>query len=130
MNQLGKLFTPWSLCDFSIPNRICVPPLVIYSWGDDTGRVTEKHVAHYRALANGGAGLVIQEATAICPEGRLTLDQLGIWEDGQIDGLRRIAEVLHTADMPAIIQLSHAGLMGQSPPTGSARTICLLQPDM
>lgn len=115
MNQLKQLFTPWNLCGFSISNRICVPPLVVYSWGDETGYVTAKHVDHYRALANGGAGLVIQEATAVCPEGRLTLDQLGIWDDGQIDGLRRISEVLHEAGMPAIIQLSYAGLMGAKP---------------
>ena len=96
-------------------SRICVPPLVIYTWGDDTGCVTDRHISHYRALANGGAGLVIQEATAVCREGRLTLDQLGIWEDGQVSGLRRIADTLHAADMPAIVQLSHAGLMGAVP---------------
>lgn len=110
-----RLFSDWKLNGFPIKNRICVPPLVIYTWSDDTGRVTDKRIAHYEALVNGGAGLVIQEATSVCREGRLTLDQLGIWEDGQIDGLKRIADVLHRAEMPAIIQLSHAGLLGAKP---------------
>lgn len=115
MPQLTRLFTPWKLCGFPIANRICVPPLVIYTWGDESGCVTGKHLAHYRALAAGGAGLVIQEATAVSPAGRLTLDQLGIWADEQIDGLRRIAATLHDAGMPAIVQLSHAGAMGAKP---------------
>lgn len=115
MTNYTHLFTPWKLDRFSIQNRICVPPLVIYSWSDDTGRVTDKHIAHYRALTTGGAGLVIQEATCVCPEGRLTLDQLGIWEDGQKEGLSRIKDVLHEAGMPAIVQLSHAGILAKRP---------------
>lgn len=114
-NRFVHLFSEWDLKGFSIKNRVCVPPLVIYTWSDDTGSVTDKRIAHYEALVNGGAGLVIQEATSVCREGRLTLDQLGIWEDGQIDGLKRIADVLHRAHMPAIIQLSHAGLLGAKP---------------
>lgn len=110
-----KLFTPWSLKGFQLQNRICVPPLVIYTWSDDTGIVSEKHLAHYKDLVRGGAGLVIQEATSVCREGRITLDQLGIWEDGQMQGLKRIAEVMHSAGMPAIVQLSHAGLLGAKP---------------
>lgn len=115
MATYEKLFESWDFCGFMLRSRICVPPLVIYTWGDDTGCVTDRHISHYRALANGGAGLVIQEATAVCREGRLTLDQLGIWEDGQVSGLRRIADTLHAAGMPAIVQLSHAGLMGAVP---------------
>ena len=110
-NQKEVLFTPWTMNQFRIKNRIGVPPLVIFTWSDDSGQVTDKNVAHYRALVNGGAGLVIQEATCVCREGRLTKDQLGIWEDGQIDGLRRIVDVLHGAGMPAIVQLSHAGIL-------------------
>ena len=115
MQKFTHLFTPWNLHGFPIQNRICVPPLVIYTWSDDTGRVTDKHIAHYRALTTGGAGLVIQEATCVCREGRLTLDQLGIWEDGQKDGLRRIRDILKQAGMPAIVQLSHAGILAARP---------------
>ena len=112
---LEKLFTAWDLKGFSIKNRICVPPLVIQSWGDGSGRVNEKNIAHYRALTQGGAGLVIQEATAVLPTGKIAPDQLGIWEDGQIEGLSRIAEVFHDAGMPAILQLSHAGILAADP---------------
>ena len=111
MGDYNRLFTPWTMKGFSIKNRIGVPPLVIFTWSDDSGRVTDKNVEHYRALVNGGAGLVIQEATCVSRDGRLTRDQLGIWEDGQIDGLRRLVGVFHEADMPAILQLSHAGIL-------------------
>lgn len=111
MTSYEKLFSPLTLCGYPLKNRICVPPLVIYTWADESGRVTDKHVQHYRALTGGGAGLVIQEATSVTRAGRLTRDQLGIWEDGQINGLRRIVEVFHEAHMPAILQLSHAGLL-------------------
>lgn len=111
MQHYQRLFSPWTLKGFAIKNRVCVPPLVIYTWSDDTGRVTDKQVAHYRALLEGGAGLVLQEATSVSRSGRLTLDQLGIWEDGQIDGLKRIVQVFHEAGMPAIVQLSHAGVL-------------------
>lgn len=112
---MKRLFTPWQLGRFPIKNRICVPPLVMYGLGDDTGRVTERHLAHYRALARGGAGLVIQEATAVSREGRLTPDQLGIWETGQIEGLRALTEEFHEAGLPAILQLSHAGVLAAEP---------------
>lgn len=111
MQNYRRLFESWELKNFTIRSRICVPPLVIYNWGNGTGRVSEKSLKHYEALTRGGAGLVIQEATSVCPEGRLTKTMLGIWEDGQIEGLKRLAEVFHKADMPAILQLSHAGIL-------------------
>ena len=116
METYKRLFTSWSLKGFPIKNRIGVPPLVIYTWSDDTGHVVDKEVEHYRALVNGGAGLVMQEATSVSRAGRLTLDQLGIWEDGQIPGLRCIVDVLHSAGMPAILQLSHAGILAAGAP--------------
>lgn len=115
MADYKHLFTPWTMNGYPIKNRICVPPLVIYTWSDETGRVTDKHIAHYRALTTGGAGLVIQEATCVSPDGRITMDQLGIWDDSQKQGLSRIKDVLHEAGMPAIIQLSHAGILAQRP---------------
>ena len=63
-----------------IRNRICVPPMVCYHWTDDSGIVSDRHVEHYRAMARGGAGLIIQEATCITQEGRLADSQLGIWD--------------------------------------------------
>ena len=108
---MGKLFTSWKMGTLEVKNRICVPPMVCFGWSDDSGMVTEKNVNHYRAIARGGAGLVIQEATCISKEGRLSLDQLGIWEDGQIPGLKKIAEAVHEEGVPIIVQIHHAGVI-------------------
>lgn len=109
--QYKRLFSPYQLKEFHLKNRIYVPPLTIRSFTDDSGLVTDRHLNHYRTIAEGGAGLVIQEATAVSRNGRLSLDQLGIWDDGQIEGLQKIVNILHSAGMPAILQLSHAGLL-------------------
>lgn len=98
-----------------IRNRICVPPMVCYHWTDESGVVSDRHVAHYRALARGGAGLIIQEATCVTKEGRLADSQLGIWEDGQIDGLRRIVQAVHAEGCPIFVQIHHAGVVGIAP---------------
>ena len=58
--KMERLFTSWQLKDVKIRNRICVPPMVCFGWSDDSGQVTEKNVNHYRAIAKGGAGLIIQ----------------------------------------------------------------------
>jgi len=68
---MSKLFNSWSLKGLEIKNRICVPPMVCFGWNGDDGMVTEKSVNHYRAIAKGGYGLVIQEATCINRQGRL-----------------------------------------------------------
>ena len=87
---MERLFTAWNLKGHEIKNRVCVPPMVCFGWSDDRGMVTERNINHYRAIARGGAGLIIQEATCINRQGRLSLDQLGIWEDEQIPGLKKI----------------------------------------
>lgn len=95
-----------------IRNRICVPPMVCYHWAGDNGIVSDRHVEHYRAMARGGAGLIIQEATCVTKEGRLAVSQLGIWEDSQIDGLRRITQAVHAEGCPIFLQIHHAGMIG------------------
>ncbi|MCQ2537276.1 MAG: NADH:flavin oxidoreductase [Lachnospiraceae bacterium] len=96
-------------------NRICVPPMVMFNWSDDRGLVTEKSIKHYGDMAKGGAGLIIAEATAITPRGRLARTNLGLWEDGQIEGFKRLAEVVHKEDCPFFVQLLHAGVNGVDP---------------
>ncbi len=101
------------------PNRIVMPPLVIWK-ADETGMVTEDHLAHYQRSA--GPGLIIAEATAVAPEGRLAATQLGAWSDDHLPGLRRLADAIsRTGALPGI-QLHHAG--------GSARleSTCGLPP--
>ena len=106
-----NMFDPVSIGSIRTRNRICIPPMVIYHISDETGTVKPQNVEHYRALARGGAGLIIQEATCISPEGRLSRDQLGIWSDDQIPVLRNITEAVHQEGCPIFVQLHHAGLV-------------------
>lgn len=109
--KMEHLFTAWNLKGREIKNRVCVPPMVCFGWSDDRGMVTERNIAHYRAIAKGGAGLIIQEATCINRQGRLSLDQLGIWEEEQISGLKKITEAVHEEKVPILVQLHHAGVI-------------------
>jgi 2,4-dienoyl-CoA reductase-like NADH-dependent reductase (Old Yellow Enzyme family) len=109
---MKTLSDPVQLGSITTRNRICVPPMVLYGHAGPEGLVTSAHIAHYRRLAQGGAGLIIQEATCISPEGRLREDQLGIWSDHQIPGLSAIAEAIHQESCPIFLQLHHAGIVG------------------
>lgn len=113
---MKTLWESHSLKHLILKNRICVPPMVCFNWSDDSGLVTDRHVAHYQAIAKGGAGLIIQEATCISHEGRLADSQLGIWSDEHIPGLRRITEAVHKAGAPILVQLHHAGFMSIQTP--------------
>ena len=84
--------------------------MVCFTFGKENGYVSDKNVNHYKSIAENGIGLIIVEATAIDPKGRLSMDQLGIWDDDHIEGLKRIADVIHEGGAKAIIQLHHAGL--------------------
>ena len=108
---MGKLFESWNLKGLEIKNRICVPPMVCFGWNGDDGMVTEKSVNHYRAIAKGGYGLVIQEATCINRQGRLSGDQLGIWDDAHIPGLKQIVDAVHAEGTPIFVQIHHAGVI-------------------
>ncbi|WRS27219.1 NADH:flavin oxidoreductase [Oscillospiraceae bacterium MB08-C2-2] len=109
---MSHLFQPLTLRNLTLRNRIAIPAMVVQHWSDDSGCVTEKNIAHYREMAKGGAGLIIQEATCISPDGRLADTQLGIWDDNQIPGLRQITEAVHEFNTPIIIQIHHAGIFG------------------
>ncbi|TCL56294.1 2,4-dienoyl-CoA reductase-like NADH-dependent reductase (Old Yellow Enzyme family) [Kineothrix alysoides] len=109
---MNHLFTPVRIKNITVKNRIAVPPMVVFTWADDTGRATQKHVEHYEAIAKGGAGLIIQEATCVNKNGRLADTQLGIWEDGQMEGLKKITEAVHRHETPILVQIHHAGVVG------------------
>jgi len=104
---MAALFTPFSLKDVTLRNRIAVPPMCQYSAVD--GMVNEWHDAHYAGLARGGAGLVIVEATAVSPEGRITPGCTGLWNDAQAEGMARIAARIKAAGAVPGIQIGHAG---------------------
>uniref|UniRef100_UPI002608CB26 NADH:flavin oxidoreductase/NADH oxidase n=1 Tax=uncultured Methylophaga sp. TaxID=285271 RepID=UPI002608CB26 len=100
-------FTEFSLKDITLRNRIAVPPMCQYS--ADDGHTNDWHLAHYTQLARGGAGLVIVEATAVSPEGRITPGCTGIWNDEQAEGMAKIASAIKKAGACAGIQIAHAG---------------------
>ncbi|KAG1263688.1 hypothetical protein G6F66_014236 [Rhizopus arrhizus] len=83
---------PFELKGGTLKNRIAVPPMCQYSAED--GRINDWHLSHYAALARGGAGLVIVEATAVSPEGRITPGCAGLWGDEQIPGMAAIASAI------------------------------------
>ncbi|MGA2571006.1 MAG: NADH:flavin oxidoreductase/NADH oxidase [Terracidiphilus sp.] len=103
----APLFSPFRLRSVEFPNRIGVSPMCQYSSQD--GFSNDWHFVHLGSRAQGGAGLVILEASAVLPEGRISPADLGIWKDVHIPGLRRIAEFLHSQGARAGIQLAHAG---------------------
>ncbi|MCC2545616.1 NADH:flavin oxidoreductase/NADH oxidase [Hymenobacter sp. BT175] len=104
---MPSLFTPLQLRGITLKNRIAVSPMCMYSSQD--GFANDWHLVHLGARAVGGAGLIITEATAVAPEGRITPDDLGIWQDEHIPGLRRITEFLNAQGAVPGIQLAHAG---------------------
>lgn len=105
--NMSGLFSPFSLKDVTLRNRIAVPPMCQYTATD--GLSNEWHRVHYSGLARGGAGLVIVEATAVSPEGRITPGCLGIWNDEQAEKLAQIARDIKAAGAVPGIQIAHAG---------------------
>lgn len=104
---MTDLFSSFQLKDVTLRNRIAIPPMCQYM--ADDGIVNDWHRAHYANLARGGSGLVIVEATAVAPEGRITPHCLGIWNDAQAERLREIAAAIKAAGAVPGIQIAHAG---------------------
>jgi 2,4-dienoyl-CoA reductase-like NADH-dependent reductase (Old Yellow Enzyme family) len=101
------LFSPLPLRSVTLRNRIAVSPMCQYSAAD--GRPNDWHLVHLGARAVGGAGLVIFEATAVEPRGRISPADLGLWEDPQIEPLARVVSFVQAQGAVAAIQLAHAG---------------------
>ena len=106
---MTALFDPLSLRGTELPNRLMVSPMCQYSVEDCTGRATEWHHVHLGSRAVGGAGLVMTEAAAVEPRGRISPQDLGIWRDTHADALARTVEFIHDQGSLAGIQLAHAG---------------------
>ena len=104
---MSALFTPFSLKDVTLRNRIAVPPMCQYSATD--GLCNDWHSGHYTSLGRGGAGLVIVEATAVAPEGRISPACLGLWNDAQAAELAKVASAIKAGGAVAGIQIGHAG---------------------
>lgn len=104
---MDNLFTPIKIRDIDFKNRIFVSPMCQYSSLD--GFANDWHLVHLGSRAVGGAALVIAEATAVSPEGRISPQDLGIWKDEHIPFLKRITEFISQQGSVPGIQLAHAG---------------------
>jgi 2,4-dienoyl-CoA reductase-like NADH-dependent reductase (Old Yellow Enzyme family) len=104
---MSALFTPFTLKDVTLRNRIALPPMCQYS--AKGGLANDWHLAHYTQIARGGAGLVIVEATAVAPEGRISPACLGLWNDDQAQAHAAIARAIKQAGAVPGIQIAHAG---------------------
>lgn len=101
------LFTPLSIKNITFKNRIAISPMCQYSSTD--GFANNWHLVHLGSRATGGAGLIIQEATAVSPEARISPDDLGIWKDEHIEKLIEINAFIVSQNAVPGIQLAHAG---------------------
>ena len=101
------LFDAIAIRDVRLRNRIVVSPMCQYSAQD--GHVADWHLVHLGKFAQGGAGAVFVEATAVEKRGRITHGDTGIWDDAHVPGLRRIAEFVKSQGAVPAIQLAHAG---------------------
>jgi 2,4-dienoyl-CoA reductase-like NADH-dependent reductase (Old Yellow Enzyme family) len=102
-----ELFRPLKIRQIELKNRIAVSPMCQYSSRD--GFANEWHMVHLGSRAVGGAALVMTEATAVSPEGRISIDDLGIWKDEHIDYLKKITDFILQQNSVPGIQLAHAG---------------------
>lgn len=102
------LYQPIEIRNLKLKNRIVMAPMCMYQ-SDDSGEVKDFHITHYATRAIGGVGLIIQEATAIDPDGRISKEDLGIWDDNHIEGLKKIVHAIHIHGAKAGIQINHAG---------------------
>lgn len=120
---MSELFSEFSIKGMTLRNRIVMAPMCMYSATD--GLVSDWHLVHYGSRAIGGVGLVMVEATAVSPEGRISANDLGLWDDGQITGMARLVEAIHRGGAKAGIQLGHAGrkadMVGVEPVAPTAR---------
>lgn len=109
-----KLFSPITIDQQTLENRIIIPPMCQYSAID--GKPADWHTMHYGSLSHSGAGLLIFEATAICPEGRLSPYDLGLWDDETEKAMTKLIKSLRKySSMPLAVQLVHAGRKASMP---------------
>ncbi len=104
---MSKLFTEIKLRDVTFRNRLWISPMCQYS--SDDGMPTDWHLVHLGSRAVGGAGLVIVEATAVSPEGRISPSDSGIWSDAHAEAFKRITRFIKEQGAVAGVQLAHAG---------------------
>ena len=109
---MSHLFKDGNIGKMSLKNRIIMAPMCMYS-SDNSGEIKPFHHYHYTSRAVGGVGLIIVEATAIEPRGRISDSDLGLWDDKQIKKHKRLNKKIHLLGAKTAIQLAHAGRKSQ-----------------
>ncbi|MDK3018059.1 NADH:flavin oxidoreductase/NADH oxidase [Pseudodonghicola flavimaris] len=104
----STVFSPFTLRGMTIKNRIVMSPMLMYR-GQDDGMINDFIYAHYAARALGGAGMIGTEVIAIEPRGRISANDLGLWNDAQAEALKRLTGFVHSCDTRIFAQLAHAG---------------------
>jgi 2,4-dienoyl-CoA reductase-like NADH-dependent reductase (Old Yellow Enzyme family) len=115
---MAELFTPLALRGVTLRNRIAMSPMCMYSAGED-GIATDFHLAHLAARATGGVGLIITEATAVEARGRISTNDLGLWDDAQVEPLARVVRLCKSQGAMTCTQLAHAGRKAWTPTKGA-----------
>jgi NADPH2 dehydrogenase len=105
---MSVLFSPFTVKNLTLRNRVVMPPMCQYS-ADTNGMPGSWHLSHYQSRAVGGTGLIILEATAVEPIGRISENDLGLWNDAQIEPLAKIVRACKENGACVGIQLAHAG---------------------
>ncbi|BCS28576.1 NADH:flavin oxidoreductase/NADH oxidase [Aspergillus puulaauensis] len=106
-NAIPKLYTPLTVRGVTFQNRLGLAPLCQYSAED--GHMTDYHIAHLGGIAQRGPGLMMVEATAVTPEGRITPQDVGLWKDSQIAPMKRVIDFVHSQNQKIGVQIAHAG---------------------
>jgi NADPH2 dehydrogenase len=105
----SALFTPYTIKNVTLKNRIVMSPMCMYSCQNQDGKVENWHYTHYVSRAVGQVGLIVVEATAVTKQGRISPFDLGIWSDEHIPGLEQLVSMIKEHGAKAAIQLAHAG---------------------
>ncbi len=116
---MTKVSDPIIINKTKVKNRLTMAPTVKFDYAGADGKVTNKHIDHYRERAEHGCGLICVEATAVTPDGRFGKIHMGLWEDAQIDGHKEITKACHDNGAAVIIQLNHTGITS-NPECGEA----------
>lgn len=113
---MPRLFEPITLRSLTVKNRVWLPPMCQYSCFAGDGVPTDWHLVHLGARAQGGFGLLIAEASAVLPDGRISPNDAGIWNDEQAQAWKRVVDFVHSQDAAIGIQLAHAGRKASTHP--------------
>jgi NADPH2 dehydrogenase len=105
----STLFSPYTIGTITLKNRIVMSPMCMYSVSAKDGKVNNWHYTHYTSRAVGQVGLVMVEASAVTPGGRISYQDVGIWDDAQVENLQHLTQLVQEQGAHIGIQLAHAG---------------------